>query len=101
MYYYNHLLYHIHSPVRIGTLYFDPDRLKDNWSNQAPPSMALFEKIRTVGKGAYGAAVLYRKKDDDSLVILKEINLMELSKTERSLAMNEVWICIDLVCLYT
>lgn len=52
--------------------------------------MALFEKIRTVGKGAYGAAILYRKKDDDSLVILKEVNLMDLSKAERSLAMNEV-----------
>lgn len=34
--------------------------------------------------------MLYRKKDDDSLVILKEINLMELSKQERSLALNEV-----------
>ena len=41
-------------------------------------------------QGAYGAAVLYRKKDDDSLVILKEINLMDLSKQERSLALNEV-----------
>ena len=34
--------------------------------------------------------MLYRKKDDNSLVILKEINLMELSKQERSLALNEV-----------
>lgn len=41
-------------------------------------------------QGAYGAAVLYRKKDDDSLVILKEINLMALSKQERSLSLNEV-----------
>ncbi len=41
-------------------------------------------------QGAYGAAVLYRKKDDNSLVILKEINLMDLSKQERSLALNEV-----------
>ena len=47
-------------------------------------------QIRTVGKGAYGAAVLYRKKDDDSLVILKEINMHELSYTERQLALNEV-----------
>ena len=49
----------------------------------------LFQ-IRTVGKGAYGAAVLYRKKDDDSLVILKEINMHDLSYTERQLALNEV-----------
>ena len=40
--------------------------------------------------GAYGAAVLYRKKDDDSLVILKEISLHDLTATERQMAMNEV-----------
>ena len=44
-------------------------------------------------QGAYGAAVLYRKKDDDSLVVLKEINLMDLSKQERNLALNEVRPC--------
>lgn len=36
--------------------------------------------------------MLYRKKDDDSLVILKEINLLELSKAERMAAMNEVFL---------
>ena len=43
--------------------------------------------------GAYGAAVLYRKKDDDSLVILKEISLHDLTATERQMAMNEVCLC--------
>ena len=55
-----------------------------------PQSMAGFEKIRLVGKGAYGAAVLYRKKDDDTLVILKEINMIDLGAAERQLALNEV-----------
>ena len=41
--------------------------------------------------GAYGTAVLYRKKDDDSLVILKEINLHDLSASERNMALNEVY----------
>jgi NIMA (never in mitosis gene a)-related kinase len=41
--------------------------------------------------GAYGAAVLYRKKDDDSLVILKEINMHDLNAAERQLALNEVY----------
>ena len=41
-------------------------------------------------QGAYGTAVLYKKKDDDSLVILKEINLHELNVSERQLAKNEV-----------
>ncbi|XP_072134252.1 uncharacterized protein [Mobula birostris] len=40
--------------------------------------------------GAYGTAVLYRKKDDDSLVILKEINMHELNHIERQRALNEV-----------
>ena len=40
--------------------------------------------------GAYGTAVLYRKKDDDSLVILKEVNLHDLNAAERQLALNEV-----------
>ena len=40
--------------------------------------------------GAYGAAVLYRKKDDDSLVILKEINMHDLTANERQMALNEV-----------
>lgn len=35
-------------------------------------------------------AVLYRRKDDDSLVILKEINMLELTTQERQLALNEV-----------
>ena len=47
--------------------------------------------------GSYGTAVLYRKKDDDSLVILKEINIHDLNATERQMAKNEVktqFICI-------
>ena len=93
-------------------LYFDGERLKE-WSRQSQQTMASFEKIRTVGKGrikiliiyrtglvnnilhwhpagAHGAAVLYRRKDDDSLVVLKEINLLGLTKAERTAALNEV-----------
>ena len=33
----------------IGTLYFDKKRLSDQWSGQQQ-TMALFERIRTVGK---------------------------------------------------
>ncbi|CAE1157357.1 Serine/threonine-protein kinase nekl-2,Serine/threonine-protein kinase Nek8,Serine/threonine-protein kinase Nek3,Serine/threonine-protein kinase Nek1,Serine/threonine-protein kinase Nek5,Serine/threonine-protein kinase Nek2,Probable serine/threonine-protein kinase nek3,Serine/threonine-protein kinase Nek4 [Acanthosepion pharaonis] len=73
----------------IGSLYFRLEKLRF-WSGQRPQSLAGFEKIRTVGKGAYGAAVLYRKKDDDSLVILKEINMHDLTAAERQMALNEV-----------
>ena len=41
--------------------------------------------------------MLYRKKDDDSLVILKEINIHDLSATERVMAKNEVEIVL-LLC---
>ena len=37
---------------RIGTLYFDSEKLKD-WAASLQQTMALFERIRTVGKGIY------------------------------------------------
>ena len=40
-----------HRYSRIGTLYFDSEKLKD-WSAASHQTMALFERIRTVGKGA-------------------------------------------------
>lgn len=40
--------------------------------------------------GAYGQAVLYRRKEDDSLVILKKINILELDKTERQNVVTEI-----------
>ncbi|XP_064645457.1 uncharacterized protein LOC135498878 isoform X2 [Lineus longissimus] len=77
------------SKSTVGELYFRLECLR-GWSGHYQQSMAGFEKIRTVGKGAYGAAVLYRKRDDDSLVILKEINMHDLNAAERQLALNEV-----------
>lgn len=57
--------------------------------------------------GAFGTAILYRKKYDDSLVIVKEINMHDLTASERQLAINEVsfssfvylLLCIALFCL--
>ena len=40
--------------------------------------------------GAYGEAILYRRKEDDSQVILKQINILELNKTERQNVVNEI-----------
>ena len=42
-----------------------------------------YEKIRVVGKGAFGNAVLYRRKDDQLMCILKEINMLDLSASDR------------------
>lgn len=39
--------------------------------------------------GSFGVAVLYRRKNDQSLVVLKQINLSNLTNAEKELAMNE------------
>lgn len=49
-----------------------------------------FERIRMVGRGAFGTAVLYRRTADDALVVVKEVNLSELKPHDRLLAQNEV-----------
>lgn len=49
-----------------------------------------YEKIRVVGKGAFGNAVLYRRKTDGLTCIIKEINMLELTASDRQMALNEV-----------
>ena len=49
-----------------------------------------FERIRMVGRGAFGTAVLYRRAADGALVVVKEVNLSELKPQDRLLAQNEV-----------
>uniref|UniRef100_A0A7E4W2J0 non-specific serine/threonine protein kinase n=2 Tax=Panagrellus redivivus TaxID=6233 RepID=A0A7E4W2J0_PANRE len=49
-----------------------------------------YERIKVVGKGSFGSAILYRRRADNTLVVLKEINMLELSVTERQLSLNEV-----------
>lgn len=49
-----------------------------------------FKYIRQVGRGSFGVACLYKRLNDDIQVVLKQINLMELTKSEKELAMNEV-----------
>ncbi|KAG1706199.1 Serine/threonine-protein kinase Nek9 [Nymphon striatum] len=78
---------------KLSKIYFDFKKTQDvtrNESGGAVMDLSGYEKIRIVGKGAFGTAVLYHKNDDDSLVILKEINMHDLSASERQLAINEV-----------
>ncbi|XP_069592367.1 serine/threonine-protein kinase Nek9 isoform X2 [Ranitomeya imitator] len=46
--------------------------------------------IRVLGHGAYGEATLYRRTEDDSLVVWKEVGLTRLSEKERRDALNEI-----------
>ncbi|XP_028855399.1 serine/threonine-protein kinase Nek9-like isoform X2 [Denticeps clupeoides] len=46
--------------------------------------------IRTLGKGAFGEATLYRRSEDNSLVVWKEVELSCLSDKKRRDVMNEI-----------
>lgn len=49
-----------------------------------------YRRVRIVGQGSFGVAVLYEKKYDGSHVVIKQINLSDLASVEREMAMNEV-----------
>ncbi|KAM9355138.1 serine/threonine-protein kinase Nek9 isoform 2-T2 [Pholidichthys leucotaenia] len=46
--------------------------------------------IRVLGRGAFGEATLYRRAEDNSLVVWKEVDLNSLSEKERRDVMNEI-----------
>ncbi|XP_063218501.1 serine/threonine-protein kinase Nek8-like [Bacillus rossius redtenbacheri] len=72
-------------------LYLDPRVLSDKLQESAyADQLQGYEKLRTVGKGAFGVAVLYRRTADDSLVVMKQVNMTELTAAERQMALNEV-----------
>lgn len=49
-----------------------------------------YTRIKTLGRGAFGEAVLYRKTEDNVLVVVKEVNLSRASDKERVDAEKEV-----------
>ncbi|CEF64911.1 NimA-like kinase [Strongyloides ratti] len=49
-----------------------------------------YEWIRVEGKGSFGKAILYKRKIDNTYVIIKEIVMHSLSLSERQSALNEV-----------
>ncbi|XP_033102475.1 serine/threonine-protein kinase Nek9-like isoform X2 [Anneissia japonica] len=51
---------------------------------------ALYTPIRVLGRGAFGEAVLYRKTEDNCLVVWKEVNLKRCPLKERHGAQNEI-----------
>ena len=99
-------LVHDNVKIQIGSLYFNLDLLNNYEENLLKVSkdkekkLKNYEKLRTVGKGAFGAAILYRKKDDGLMVIIKEINMLDLSATERQMALNEVSRMTPLIVLH-
>ncbi|XP_019892346.2 serine/threonine-protein kinase Nek8 [Musca domestica] len=61
-----------------------------NSLNVAGTELSNYEKVKVVGQGSFGIAVLYRRKTDNHYVVFKQINLSDLTTSERDLAMNEV-----------
>lgn len=62
----------------------------DLLSVELPEYERRFKYIKTVGRGSFGVACLYERQNDNIQVVLKQINLMELTKVEKEMAMNEV-----------
>ncbi|XP_058066393.1 serine/threonine-protein kinase Nek8 [Anopheles bellator] len=52
--------------------------------------VAGYRRLRTVGQGSFGVAVLYERLSDDLQVVMKQIALGDLTESERNMAMNEV-----------
>ncbi|XP_010893685.1 serine/threonine-protein kinase Nek8 isoform X2 [Esox lucius] len=51
--------------------------------------MEKYEKIKVVGRGAFGVVHLCRRRGDGAFVILKEIPVEQMSRDERLAAQNE------------
>uniref|UniRef100_UPI00358F840F serine/threonine-protein kinase Nek8 n=1 Tax=Myxine glutinosa TaxID=7769 RepID=UPI00358F840F len=51
--------------------------------------MEKYEKIKVVGRGAFGIVHLCQRKEDQKLLILKQIPVEQMTKEERQAAQNE------------
>jgi NIMA (never in mitosis gene a)-related kinase 8 len=49
-----------------------------------------YRRVKVVGRGSFGVAILYERIQDQRMVVLKQINLGDLTESEKRLAMNEV-----------
>jgi len=53
-------------------------------------SMAQFSTVRKLGEGAYGKALLVRRRTDQKQMVIKEVNVQKMSPRERREARQEV-----------
>ena len=51
--------------------------------------MDKYQKIRPLGKGSFGSAILVKRKSDNEYLVIKEVNLSKMSAKEREEARNE------------
>ena len=51
---------------------------------------AEYEVLKTIGRGTYGKVLLARRKANDEVLVIKQIDLRGLEPHEKSSALNEV-----------
>ncbi|MDP2059237.1 MAG: protein kinase, partial [Flavobacteriaceae bacterium] len=52
--------------------------------------MEKYVKVKPLGKGSFGAAVLIRRREDGMHFVVKEVNIAKMGPKEREEARNEV-----------
>lgn len=58
--------------------------------------MNRYEQIKTLGQGAYGEAILAKRKDDGKLVVMKQVRLTKLKPADRAAAFQEATVLASL-----
>lgn len=51
---------------------------------------AEYEVLKTIGRGTYGKVLLARRKADDEVLVIKQVDLRGLELHEKNSALNEV-----------
>ena len=52
--------------------------------------MDRYEHVKVIGRGAFGMVSLYKRKNDNRFVIIKQIPVEQLSKLDRQATVNEI-----------
>ena len=60
------------------------------------PGIEKYEALATIGQGAFGVAVLSRRKHDGLALVIKKVNVQSMTPKEKSDALQEVAILAKL-----
>ena len=66
-----------------------------NDNSEAPGQLGVilhaeYEVLQTIGRGTYGEVLLARRKADDQVLVIKQVDLRGLEPHEKDSALNEV-----------
>ncbi|XP_052895626.1 serine/threonine-protein kinase Nek8 [Anopheles moucheti] len=82
----------VENPTQQETFTSDVPKKAEEQQHQQEHVLDLtgYRKLRSVGQGSFGVAMLYERQSDGQQVVMKQIALSNLAKPEREMAMNEV-----------